>query len=92
MAGEFALARARVHEFCGSARRTLAAAVAGKTAGPVIWILPAWAAERLNPEGLAQFCDPARLLLVEPRRGEDVLWVMEEVLRAGAVALAVAEL
>ncbi|PRX38271.1 protein ImuA [Meinhardsimonia xiamenensis] len=90
--GELALAKGRVHEFCGPARRTLAAVVAGRTAGPVLWIVPAWAPERLNPEALLRFFDPGRLMLVEPARGEDLLWCMEEALRAGAVALAVAEL
>lgn len=90
------LARGRVHEFCGPARRTLAALAIGgegRAGAPaVMWVLPAWSAERPNPEGLARFCEPGRLLLVQPSRGEDLLWVVEEVLRSGAVGLVVAEL
>lgn len=90
--GEMTLARGRAHELCGPARRTLAALVAGRTEGPVIWIAPSWAQDALNPEAATGFFDPGRLILVTPKRAEDLLWSMEEVLRSGAVALAVADL
>ncbi len=86
------LARSRVHEFCGLARRTLALALAGATEGPVFWIAPGWSTERLNAEGASPFLDPGRLVFVSPRRAEDLLWCMEEALRAGVVALVVADL
>lgn len=89
--GEFALERGRAHELCGAARRTLAIQVAARTEGPVFWIAPSWTVDRLNAEALARLMPPARLVLVEPDRAEDVLWAMEEVLRAG-LALAVADL
>lgn len=91
-AGDLALDRARAHEFCGAARRTLALAAARDTQGPVIWISPAWAAERLNPDGMRRIVDPGRLIFVDAARADDLLWTMEEVLRAGQVALTVADL
>lgn len=89
---ECALRLGRVHEFCGAARRRLAVMAAARTAGPVVWIRPSWQAERLNPDGMRPLVDPGRFLFVEPRRAEDLLWCLEETLRAGVVALAVAEL
>ena len=87
-----ALALGRVHEACGRARRSFAAWLAGRCEGPVLWIAPGWAAEDLNPEGLLRFAAPERCLFAAPRRAEDVLWCAEEALRAGCVALVVAEL
>lgn len=82
----------RVHEACGRARRVLAAMLAGATGGPVVWAQPAWDRDRLYPPGLAAFCDPGRIVLARGRSPADLLWVVEESLRSGAVALAVAEL
>lgn len=89
---DLALAQARVHEACGTARRTLALWLAAQTQGPVIWVAPSWVREELHCDGVASWIDPARLIFVHPRRPEDVLWTMEEILRAGAVSLAVADL
>lgn len=95
-AGEVVLTLARAHEICGTARRSLAAMLAGQvlaeSSGPVVWIQPAWRVERLNGEALAALADPGRFLFVYPRRPEDLLWTLEEVLRSGAVALALADL
>ncbi|PWR04029.1 hypothetical protein DKT77_02990 [Meridianimarinicoccus roseus] len=91
--GDMTLRLGRVHEFCGPARRTLALRVAAKLDGPVIWIRPGWQAERLNPEGVLPLgVEPGRLIFVDPRRAEDILWSAEEALRCGAVALVVCEL
>ncbi|MDW4496633.1 hypothetical protein R5H30_01460 [Sulfitobacter sp. D35] len=89
---DFALPLARTHEACGPARRTLALWIAARTTGPVLWLAPAWTRDRLHADGVLDWIDPARLLFVHPRRPEDLLWTMEEILRAGCVALAVADL
>lgn len=89
--GGLALVRARVHEICGPARRTLAAMVMGQSEGPVIWIFPGWLPERIYPDGLRDFADPARVVFARARRGEDILWAAEEALRSGAAPLVVAD-
>ncbi|TDL79686.1 hypothetical protein E2L08_08755 [Palleronia sediminis] len=92
LAGDLTLAAGRVHEFCGPARRTLALWVAAGMQGPVFWIVPAWCRARLNPCGYPPGLDPARLIHVEAPRADDLLWSMEESLRAGVVPLVVADL
>ena len=89
---EITLSQGRVHEASGPARRSFAVWLAAQTAGPLLWIAPSWGAETLNPDGLSAWLDPGRLIFVAPKRGEDLLWTMEEVLRSGAVAFAVADL
>jgi protein ImuA len=90
--GPLTLARARVHEFCGPARRTLAAMLMRATEGPVIWISPGWLPARLFPDGLRDFADPGRVIFAQARRPEDLLWSMEEALHSGAVGLVLADL
>ncbi|MGR3503305.1 ImuA family protein [Pseudaestuariivita sp.] len=86
------LARGRTHEVCGLARRSFAVWLAARMQGPVFWISPAWEQASLNPAGLCTFAEPGRFTFLAPNRAEDVLWTMEESLRAGAVPLVVAEL
>lgn len=90
--GEVAFPLARVHEICGRARRTLALRLAAATEGTILWIAPSHARDPLNPDGAATLCDPGRMIFVTARRTEDLLWALEESLRAGVVPLAVAEL
>jgi protein ImuA len=90
--GDLSLTLARVHEFCGNARRTLAMITAAQMQGPVFWISAGWTHERLNPDGMMRFINPGRVTFMTPRRPEDILWTMEEVLRAGAVPLVVADI
>ncbi len=90
--GDLTLAPGRVHEFCGTARRTLALTLGREMTGPVFWIRPAWTAEALNPVAVTRFLNPGRLTFMTPCRAEDLLWTMEEALRSGAVPLVVADL
>ena len=90
--GDLTLAMARVHELCGRARRTLALPIAGAMTGPVFWIAPGWSVDRLNAAAMGAFANPGRFTFVTPKRAEDVLWSMEEILRSGAVPLVVADL
>lgn len=90
--GGLALLRGRVHEFCGPARRSMAAMVLEESAGVVIWISPGWQVERLFPDGLRDFAEPGRVIFAQARRPEDLLWATEEALRSGAAPLVVADL
>jgi protein ImuA len=90
--GDLTLAMGRCHEFCGTARHTLAMMLAGTMEGPVFWISPGWLGERLNPEGMIPFVNPGRFTFMAPTHVEDLQWTMEEVLRSGAVPLVVAEM
>ncbi len=89
---EVSLTLTRLHEACGTARYSFALWLARATQGPVFWIAPSWTSAPLNPDGMAQFTHPGRFTFVSPNRAEDLLWCMEEVLRAGIVPLVVADL
>lgn len=86
------LAQGRVHEATGPARRTFAMWLAAQMRGPIMWIAQPWQPDRLNGDSLQDFVDPGRLVFVSPKRAEDVLWTMEEVLRSGVVSLAIADI
>ena len=90
--GGMHLARGRVHEFTGAGRQVLAMMVAGALTGPVFWVLPDWAPARPHGPGMVRFLDPGRVTFVNARRAEDILWTLEEVLRAGVVPLVVGDL
>jgi protein ImuA len=86
------LARARAHEAWGPARALFALAAAARTDGPVIWLRPDWAPDRLLADGMRPFLDPGRLVLGRGRGAPELLWAAEEALRTGAVPLVVSEL
>ena len=92
LAPEVALPRARAHEAAGPARAVFALLAAARTTGPVLWLRPAWSAERLAGDGLRGFLDPGRLIFGGARSATDILWAAEQALLSGQVPLVVAEL
>ncbi len=92
LVGEISLAQSRLHECCGRARQLFALILAAQTQGPVFWIAPNWMPDHLNPDGMVRLIDPGRFIFVHPQRPEDILWTLEEILRSGAAALAVADI
>jgi len=87
-----AMSCGRVHEACGPARHTLALWLAAQSTGPVLWISAAWTPNRLHTDGMVDWVDPGRFIFVEAIRAEDILWSLEETLRAGAVPLVIGDL
>lgn len=89
-ADPFTLTRARVHEAEGLGRRAFAVFQTLRHPGTVLWILPAHEPQRPMlrglPEGLSE-----RLLLLTPKSETDLLWCVEEALRAAPVGLVIAE-
>lgn len=88
---EVALGLGRVHEAHGRARHLFAMLVMRALSGPVIWVRPAWEGARMNGAGMVSFADPGRVIFVDAPRPLDLLWTLEEVLRAGHVPLVVGE-
>jgi protein ImuA len=99
------LPRAALHEVAGAgADREQGAAAAGfaahwlgrlQAAGPVLWIVRAGsrAAVDLHAHGLRQqLLDPSRLILVAARRDDEVLWAMEEGLKAKSLGAVLGEI
>ena len=86
------LAPARAHEAAGPARAVFALLAAAPLAGPVLWLQPAWAAERLMGDGARALLHPGRLVFGRTRTASEILWTAEEALRTGLVPLVVAEL
>lgn len=85
-----ALAKARVHEAEGPGRRAFAIYQGLRHPGPVVWVLPAHEPQRPLlaglPSGLGE-----RLMILTPKSETDLLWCVEEALRASPVALVIAE-
>ena len=92
LVGQHRLRLGRVHQFIGSARRTLALIVAGHGSGFVLWIRPAADRERLNPDGAFAFLAPERIVFVAVSRSKDIAWVAEEALRSGSCPIVVIEM
>jgi len=86
----YPLKRARAHEICGDGALAFAAISAGAARGAIVWISESWK-PTVNPEGLAPYCDPGRLLLTRAADQLTVLASAETALRSGAAGLVVAE-
>lgn len=84
------LAAARVHEAEGPGRRAFAALQGMRQSGPVLWVLPAHEPQRPMLAGLPAGLG-ARLMLLTPKGETDLMWCVEEALRAAPVALVIAE-
>jgi len=86
----FHLLDGRVHEAEGRGRTGFALFQAARLTGPVFWIVLAHERDRplptALPEGVAE-----RLHLIEARGETDLLWAVEEALRARPVSLVIAE-
>jgi len=86
----YPLKTARAHEICGDGALACAAISAGAAKGAIVWISENWK-PTVNPEGLAPYCDPGRLLLTRAGDQLTVLASAETALRSGAAGLVVAE-
>lgn len=86
----FDLQARRVHEAEGRGRRAFALFQAVRHPGPLVWIAPAHIPElpmlRGLPRGVGE-----RLHLFRPSGETDLLWCIEEALRADPVSLVIAE-
>ena len=86
----FTLVCKRVHEAEGRGRRAFALFQAARHPGPLVWILPSHVPElpmlRGLPRGVGE-----RLHLLRPVGETDLLWCIEEVLRAAPISLVIAE-
>jgi protein ImuA len=95
------LARGALHEILGmggdeedgALAAAFAAGILGRLArtrdGTVLWCLPR--SDLYGPGLAAHGLDPARLVLVRAPRDDDILWAMEEGLRAPGIAAVVGE-
>lgn len=89
-AGLLTLVPARVHEAQGRARRAFAMFQSARTTGVLVWILPAHIPELPFLDALPSGVNE-RLHLFRPTGEIDLLWAVEESLRAPAVGLVIAE-
>lgn len=83
----FPLRTKRTHEVMGPGSVFFAFALAATQTGPILWVEEDWQEEAINPWGIADFIDPARLLVAKTQSQTETLAVAEDALRAGAVDL-----
>ncbi len=79
----------RTHEVCGAGAFVFAFALAARLGGYVMWIRESWEPRQINPNGFADFINPANLTLCNTKDQTETLAVAEEALRSGAVSLVV---
>jgi protein ImuA len=80
----------RVHDVEGSGRRSFALFQSLRHAGQILWVLPAHEVRRPMLRGLPAGLSE-RLLLLTPKGETDLLWCVEEALRAAPIGLVIAE-
>jgi protein ImuA len=88
----FPLTPARAHEAQGPGAPFFAIAACAVQPKPCLWIAERWQAEGLNPYGVAEFMDPAHLLLAHTPNQLESLASAEEALRSGAFGVVVTRL
>lgn len=86
----FALTAKRVHEVEGGGRRAFALFQAARHGGALVWILPSHLPQMPMLRGLPQGVGE-RLHLLRPSGETDLLWCVEEALRATPIGLVIAE-
>lgn len=86
-----ALQHGRVHEIMGNASDAFACMIGGLTNGPVIWIGRRHDVTSLSPIALANFFDPARLILTEGSSRDELLWAGEQAMRAKGGGLVICQ-
>lgn len=89
-ADPFDLCPRRVHEAGGRGRRAFALFQAARHPGPLVWVMPAHLPDLPLLHGLPQGV-AERLHLLRPSGETDLLWCIEEALRARPVSLVIAE-
>lgn len=82
----------RMHEVCGPSAFSFAAMQAGNAQGQVFWVRERWRMEQLNPLGLVDILRPENVLFTSTQNQTETLSVTEEILRSGAIDVAVMEL
>lgn len=81
--------RTRTHEACGPGAYMFACATIAHLGGQAMWIAESWNTNKVNPNGVADFVDPAKLIFCNTKDQSDTLAVAEDALRSGAVSLVV---
>ena len=82
----------RLSEVCGPAATAFAAMTAAHLSAKILWIRESWLPDQLNPVALADFIDPANVLVANTKDHKDNLGVAEEALKDGSIDLIVIEI
>lgn len=85
----FPPANARTHEVCGAGAFVFTFALAARLGGEILWVRKAWETVQPNPNGFADFINPASVIICNAKDQREVLAVAEEALRSGAVTFVV---
>ena len=90
--GNLHLSSGKIHEIYGNSQTTLALIIAKKMEGHIFWIRTDSNPNYLNAEGIIDFINPGRLTFINVKKINDILWSMEETLRAGCIPLVISDL